>query len=167
MTDTPKYAILALSLAAAISMGSDAASQPASGEIWAIYPMENGTSMLSYGTPETDNIAISFSCRRREGAVSVFSPVQTAPSPEPAMNAHWNTTLSLRSGSVRRSYPVRAQMTELGPMIDGLRIALSDPLIVALRTNFTMGDARGQWPASSPAQRRAITRFFAGCARAR
>ena len=143
--------------------GSAALAQPDMTEVWALYPAEDGSQSLTYGTPETDNIAISFHCRRGEGAAHAFIPLASAPSPEPAVGAHWRTTVSLRSGGVRRTWPARGEMTELGPMVSDLRLPLSDPLIVSLRRTYSMGDARGAWPARTAADRRAITRFFAQC----
>ena len=156
----------ALLLAAGILLAGGApatAEDPDMSEIWALYPSDNGGQSRAYGTPETDNVAISFHCRAGEGAVHAFIPLASAPSPEPAVGAHWRTTVSLRSGAVRRAYPARGEMTELGPMVSDLRLPLSDPLIQSLRRSFSMGDDRGAWPARSPGERRAITRFFARC----
>ena len=154
-------AMLAASVTLALSSAGPAL---ADNYVWAVYPLDGGRTHLSYGVPETDDIAIGFTCRRGSGRALVALSLP-GDYPGRAVGSRWPVTVNLHSGAIRRTYRFSATMSELGAGVQDQPIALSDPLVRAFIASGRMGDARGDWPAETAGERRAIRNFFAGCAR--
>ena len=149
-----------LAAAAVLATPAAALAQPDAAAIWQVFPRDGGETHLSYGVPETDNVAVGLTCRAHARTIRVGVTLDNAGSHREGST--WQTTIALRSGAARGSWSGRATYGEIGVQADA-NVPANHPVLRAFAASGQLGSGGETWRARSAAERRAISRFFAAC----
>jgi hypothetical protein len=144
----------------ALAAPASSGAQPEERHVWQMFPDENGGAHLSYGVPETDNVAVGFTCSRHARRYQVGVYLDNVGSH--TQGSRWPAVARLNSGAVRGVWRGTAHYDEVSPTID-FDVPAGHPVMRAFATTFRLGRPGEEWPARSRAERAAVTRFFAAC----
>ena len=148
--------LLALSACAAPPLAPPPAVDPAADTRQWFYSREGGRANLAYGTPQSDDIALSLRCAERSGRVTVdqggLRPGQG---------------ISISSGGRSAVLRGRAQEDQLnGGVYMEAEADLAHPVLDAFRRTGALATRDGaEVLAATPAEHGQIQQFFAVCAR--
>jgi hypothetical protein len=132
---------------------------------WFTSTMQDGRLQMSYGEPETDNIAITFVCRPGESAVHATGlGLEGEGETNHPEGSHWTTRFSMLSGEATGEYSGQAVINgENGPMMEDAPIALTDPVLLAFGQTGQLSVEHNPLPAETDADRALVRTFLAAC----
>jgi hypothetical protein len=120
--------------------------------VWGLQ-VTDGVMALMYGTPETDDLRLEFTCRLGSGEVSIWAPLSS------------RERLRLRSEGQDHTYPSFHAWSAM--VDDGERTAstrVNDPVLRAFaRSGVIRLSGADAYAARSPEERQAVASFFEGC----
>jgi hypothetical protein len=126
---------------------------------WGFHNETSTEGVLVYGTPNTDNVGIIFSCGRRATSVRFATDLDKG-APGPGV-------VRFRSGKAKGQYAAKLERSEMtdGWVADGF-IKLPDPVLSAFEQTGRISQVEDQaYPqdARAAAERENIKRFFGFC----
>ena len=153
MRAAPLLALLALSACAAPPMTPPPLADPAADTREWFYAREGGNVSLVYGTPQSDDVALSMTCAERSGRIK-FSQG----------GLRRGEGILIASGGERAVLRGPTQVDELnGGFYMDAEAPAAHPVLRAFRGTGGLTTTGGQVLTATPTERSSIEQFFANC----